>query len=223
MDKLDKIRRICPEIFSESNKINPLTFEEAYKLVFSTNPPLILHKREFYPLYEAGFLGNKAKTWNSYKELIESKWKGKVTMRSKKGGDRKQAKYEVPFEEIQKNIEGWKKMDIPEEMIVFNQNMPDEELIFQGEAIIKNGKLYLYYSNLKKQMNVALAEKSEVLEGFWAEKAMKENCTPESFEEFKRLIVMFPESVIEFSVYSNPIGNQSNLNKNTIFWEVKNY
>ncbi|MBI2044370.1 hypothetical protein HYT24_03335 [Candidatus Pacearchaeota archaeon] len=223
MEKLDKIRRMCPEIFSEPNKINPLTFEEAHKIIFSTNPPLILHKREFYPLYEKGFLGNKAKTWNSYKEIIESNWKGKVTMRSKKGGDRKQAKYGVRLEEIEKNINDWKKMGISEDMIVFNESMPDEDLIFQGEAILKNGRLYIYYSTLKKQMNIALAEKSDVLEGFWAEKAMKENCTNESFEEFKKLITLFPKSVIEFSVYSKPIGNQSHLNKNTIFWEVRNY
>ncbi len=40
-------------------------------------------KKKCYRLYDAGFFGNKALSWNSYQELLQSSWKGDVSIRGK--------------------------------------------------------------------------------------------------------------------------------------------
>ncbi len=191
--------------------------------VMSRNPKKILDKAENYALYEAGLFGNKAMTWNSYKEILQSDWKGGVCMRSKKGIARSEVKYNVPLKELPKHIEDWKWLGIPEEMISFNQSMPDEHLILQGE-ILREGNLFcLLYSTVKKPMNIALKEKSQEIIGFDAAKVLRRNLAEESYADLENLLTEFPYSVVEFSAYSIPVGNLSHTGRNTVFWEVRNY
>lgn len=199
--------------------------------VLSRNPKKILNKAENYALYETGFFGNKALTWNSYNEIIKSGWTGKVCMRSKKGIEREKTLYNIALEEIQKHIEAWINTGISEDQISFNQSMPDENLLIQGEVMRKleqnlqvpTNELYLLFSTVKKPMNLALSEESFEISGEDVKFLLRQNLFPESFDDLEKLLAEFPESVVEFSAYSVPVGNMAHLNRNTIFWEVRNY
>ncbi len=192
--------------------------------VMSRNPKRILNKMENYALYEAGLFGNKAMTWNSYEEILQNGWKGGVCMRSKKGIARSEVKYNVSLKELPKHIDDWKWLGIPEEMISFNQSMPDKHLILQGE-ILREGELFcLYYSTVKKPMNLALKERSgEIIGSEEVREVLMQKLVKESYADLENLLTEFPHSVVEFSAYSIPVGNLADTGRNTVFWEVRNY
>ncbi|MBI4116432.1 hypothetical protein HY449_01670 [Candidatus Pacearchaeota archaeon] len=191
--------------------------------VMSRNPKKILNKTECYALYESGFFGNKARTWNSYEEILKSEWKGGVCMRSKKGVSRKEVRYNIKIEDVPLHIEHFQKIGIPEDMISFNQSMPDRNLILQGEVMNYQGGIYLFGTILKKPMNIALAEKSFILENDAAGPLLESRLSAESCRDLQNLLEVFPESVVEFSAYSIPVGNLAETGRNTVFWEVRNY
>jgi len=191
--------------------------------IMGRNPRKVLDKSECYLLYEAGLFGNKALTWNSYNEIMESGWKGGICMRSKKGVARKEVRYDLDLREVPCQIKQFENLGIPENMIGFNQSMPNRNLLLQGEIMFYNGGLYLFYSNVKKPMNLALAEKSFIAEEDHVKEILFENLTPESQGDLEKLLSNFPTSVVEFSTYSIPVGNMADKNRNTVFWEVRNY
>ena len=49
-----------------------LTDKERIEKVFSEKPFIIPTKKDNYALYEAGLFGNKAQTWSTYEEIVES-------------------------------------------------------------------------------------------------------------------------------------------------------
>ena len=198
---------------------------EIIRKVMSRNPRKILNKRENYALYEAGIFGNRALTWSSYGEILKSSWKGEICMRSKIGINRKfqQNYFNIPIEKVPKSIEEWIAIGVPPELITFNQSMPDEYLSLQGEVMRFEKSLWLLYSTIKKPMNQALAEKSATINGFNAHKMLIRKLSFESYTDLEKLLSDFPTSVVEFSVYSIPVGNLAHLNRNTVFWEVRDY
>ncbi|MFA5993031.1 MAG: hypothetical protein WC796_04970 [Candidatus Pacearchaeota archaeon] len=181
----------------------------------------VASKRENYVLFLSGFYGNKPLTWDSYDEVMESGWSGNVNIRSKKGIERGLVEYDTPISELKSRAEKWRlKNKHLESEITFNQKMPDDHLIIQGEVMNWIRRLYLHYSTLKKPMNIGLREESFYAECVEALKLLKGTMDPPSFENLEWLLEHFPDSVIEFSTYDIPLGN---LNRNTVFWEVRDY
>ena len=113
----------------------------------------ILNKEEYYLLYNLGYFGNKLRTWNSYLEIIDSSWNGKVSMRSKRGIDRELVEYGLPLKDVPRKIDKWVKLGHPVDKISFNESAPDNCIIFQGEVSNIVGGLYLSYSTMKLPMN----------------------------------------------------------------------
>ncbi len=181
------------------------------------------NKDESYLLYNADIFGNRALTWNSYQEIIESGWKGKVCMRSKKGIDRKKVEYNVPLINIPERIEYWRReYGIRESGISFNQSMPDKRLILQGEVIISESfGWYLLCTFEKVPMNQALEISSQTRTGLLAKLLLQHTLCPSSFADLEAILDRFPDSVVEFSTYEVAVGDIPN--RNTIFWEVRNY
>ncbi|MEA3329553.1 MAG: hypothetical protein U9Q06_02305 [Nanoarchaeota archaeon] len=180
-------------------------------------------KERFYTLQEHGVFWNRAKVWNSYQELTESNWSGRVCMRSIRGSRNKPA-YNILVENIPKKVREWKKrFGITEEEIRFNESMPDDKLILQGELCENpaNGRFWLRYSTVKKPMLTALMKNSKNLEGLAVSETLRKHMWSSDFEEIKMLAEMFPHNVIEFSSYSCEVGQIPG--RNTVIWEVRNY
>jgi hypothetical protein len=179
----------------------------------------ITNKQDFFLLYEAGLLGNKAITWKSYEEILNSGWKGLVCIRGKDGIQRGRVKYNVYINDAPKVIEGFREDGI--ENITFNQSMPDEHLIIQGEVMRTFLGLSLWYTTKKVPMNKALAEESLYANGLKANLILEAFMDSSSYSDLKALFDLFPDSVIEFSTYDIAVGDIPN--RNTVIWEVRNY
>lgn len=209
----------------------PWQNEVGKKAVFSRNPLTILYKVECYALYEGGYLGNKPKTWGSRREIVESGWRGLICVRSKRGTDRTNVEYNRRIEEIPSILE---EMGLREEDAGFNQAMPDEHLVIQGEVCRLDGRenldgerdiwtfggLGLRYTTVKDPMNRALAKEDLWVQGINARLLLSRTMDTPSQDNLTRLLQEFPDSAIEFSTYDIGVGN---LGHNTIFWEVRNY
>lgn len=189
--------------------------------VLSRKPPTIQTKTECYALYEAGYFGNKPLTWNSYQEIVDSTWKGMVCMRSRTGTARKNVRYDIPLDQIPQEIKAWRNIGIPEESIAFNQSLPNEHLLIQGEVQYINGIFYMTYTKVKKPMNLALEEETLHAHDPKARVILKDCLSHHSYEDLEKLLEVFPNDIIEFSTFRVNVGNR--LLRNTIFWEVRNY
>jgi hypothetical protein len=178
-------------------------------------------KQEYYLLYEHGFFGNKALTWNSIDEIIDSEWKGEICVRGKKGILRSMARFNLSLEEARNYILELSKKGVLEKDLTFNQSMPDEALLIQGEVMRSLENYFLTYTRVKEPMNRALAKEELYATGITALHLLKQNLFPSSYDDLQALFDIFPDSVIEFSSYEVLVGNLPN--RNTILWEVRNY
>jgi hypothetical protein len=57
--------------------------------------------------------------------------------------------------------------------------------------------------------------------GIAANEMIKHYMTPSSYEDFKAIVDLYPEHVVELSIYSICLGNISG--RNSIIWEVRKY
>lgn len=113
----------------------------------------IKNKEECYKLYQRGSFGNKVLLWNSYSDLLKSSWRGDVCIRSRDGMERRKVRYNIPFKDVREVIEDFKKNGVSENSLSFNQSMPDEELLLQGEVTQGPIGFELTYTTVKKPMN----------------------------------------------------------------------
>lgn len=181
----------------------------------------IENKEQCYLLYHAGIFGNKALTWKSYQEIIKSGWKGLVCIRGRISLERGKVVYNVNINEVPEIINQFEKQGISKNNLSFNQSMPDEHLIIQGEIMKTSRGLFLLYTTKKVPMNIALKQESLYAEGLKAKMLLETFMFPSSYSDLNALFDLFPDSVIEFSIYDVAVGNIPN--RNTVIWEVRNY
>ncbi len=101
---------------------------ELIERVMSRDPKTINKKRECYALYRAGYFGNKALAWDSYDEIINSGWQGRVCIRSRAGTRRGNVRFNIPLKNLRSEIRKMGRQGISEKDLSFNQSMPDKEL-----------------------------------------------------------------------------------------------
>lgn len=177
-------------------------------------------KKEFYELYNAGVLGNRALAWNSYEELSKSEWRGGVCIRGQ-NIPQKEVRFDIPFEKVQEEIEKLERAGFPRNTLKFNQSMPNESLVLQGEVIDYIAGWELTYTTVKKPMFQGMREETKIARGL-AAKIIVETCMdPSSFEDLRTLLEIYPNAAVEFSTYSVSVGDIPG--RNTVFWEVRNY
>ena len=109
------------------------------EVILSRNPRKIMNKRESYLLYELGLFGNKPRTWKSYDEIIKSGWKGNVSIRGKKTLDRNDVPYNIPLGMVKEKIRELNQKGFYETDLAFNEAMPDDHLLIQGEVSLLDG------------------------------------------------------------------------------------
>lgn len=181
----------------------------------------ITNKRNCFLLYEAGLFGNKAITWKSYQEILDSGWKGQVCIRGRSQIARGKVIYNVNINEVPKIIKQFGKEGISEHHLSFNQSMPDEHLVIQGELMRTFLGLSLWYTTRKVPMNKALITESLYANGLKAKLILENFMDPSSYSDLESLMELFLDSAIEFSTYNICVGNIPN--RNTVIWEVRNY
>ena len=180
----------------------------------------IKSKQAFYNLYRFGLLGNRALAWDSYEELLKSNWRGDVCIRGE-NIPREEVRFDIPFERVLDEIKKIEEKGFSRKILRFNQSMPNEHLVLQGEVMDYIGGWELTYTTIKKPMLQGLKEETKIARGLAAKIIIKTCMDSSSFEDLNALIEIYPNAVIEFSTYEKNVGDIPG--RNTVFWEVRNY
>ncbi len=167
------------------------------------------NKAEFFDRYARGEFGNRPRSWATLTELLESPYTGTVSARSAQasGG----CFYRLSKSEAQALGPGYR----------YNESMPDERLVLQGEICQAERGLELSYSeepNLR--MREALGRATHV-SGVNVLMVLRRHLWPSSYDDVRELITTYPDGAVEFSTYSCEVGDR--CLRNTVFWEVRNY
>jgi hypothetical protein len=171
----------------------------------------ITNKQQFYALWRQGLLGNQPRVWADVKALVRSKYIGCVTMRST-GAAGSRTRYNVP---VQQAInEAWPGA-------TFNESMPDDVLIMQGEAAQRPGGLVLTYSMTPGLPMRKAMERPLTATGLSALSLLRHSADPHTMLDIEAIFDLYPDAVIEFGAYGRKLGTLPH--RNTIIWEVRDY
>lgn len=173
-----------------------------------------------YALYELGFYGNTPRNWGSLEEFKASGYNGLFNMRSKTGIGRDQVPYGLTLDQLDENVERFRSLGVTPNMISFNEVMPDDKLVIQGELDRTHLGLGLRYSFEKDRMNKALATKDHLDHGLTAQVILERYLGDYYFDKLKEVLDFFPSAAIEFSYWSVSVGV---LDEPLVIWEVRNY
>lgn len=179
-----------------------------------------------YALYESGAFGNKLRTWNSYNELLRSCYKGTVTLRYKGESGGHHCRYNVPFFQVPSVVAEWEASGANPSLININESAPDFCLAIQGEVQRTPKGLTLFYSTENSKMRDALKNSGRHAYRTEALAILSKHLWPSSYDDLMSLLDTYygdyaESAVVEFSAYEIELGNCRN--RNTVFWECRNY
>ena len=163
-------------------------------------------KLEFYRRYQLGEFGNRPRTWGTLTELNSSDYFGPVTARSVIPGN--PCFYCVTLGE---------RSGYPD--CRFNESMPDDRLLLQGEVERTPTGLALTWNDERINMRQAM-RRPNVCYGVESVLRLRNALTPTSYDDLIELLDCY-DGVVEFSSYEINVGCFSF--RNTVFWEVRNY
>lgn len=181
---------------------------------------LIKTKAEMYELYERGLFGNKPLTWD-LESYYRSTYPKNVVMRYKGAMGGQWCQYNISRTEVPEYVAKWVAEGANPNLIALNEALHDDKLLIQGEVMLDVTHYSLLYSTVPKPMRLALREKSQTAVGLEAVMILKHYLDPASYDDLQALFELYPTAVVEFSTWSIDTGCIPN--RNTIFWEVRNY
>lgn len=184
-------------------------------------PKPVNSKHDYYTRYIAGEFGNRLQLWGTYGEWESSGFSGPIGIRNRKP-DSPFCRYDIPHRLVKTVVDEFISKGCPPGDMTFNEAAPDQDLLIQGEFCINyDGVFELIYSRVKRQMRIALKEKSEYAHGNHAKTILKHFVDINSYEWMEWLLDAYPGHTVEFSTYCRNLG--SIPHRNTLIWEVRNY
>jgi hypothetical protein len=180
----------------------------------------IPNKATFYRLWRAGLLGNRPRTWAGVKELRAALGHGLsyetlIVVRSARTAAWR-TRYDVPVREALALA-----AINPDASLTFNEALDESRILIQGEVMSSARGLELTYSDVPLKMKDALAFARRYVVGLEARVILDHYLCPSSRDDLDDLFTLYPDSIIEFGVYDCNLGDQPN--RNTLFWEVRDY
>lgn len=172
-------------------------------------------KAAYYAAWRAGLLGNRPKTWTDAAALVASGHAGLVVARAVDATGWK-TRYGITVREA---LALAADPAVPE--LTFNECMPDEQLLIQGEVMRSPRGLELFYTCAKKPMKQGFAEDAASADGLVAKMILDTFLWPSSRDDLDALLDLYDGHVVEFSTYRVAVGDQRH--RNTIFWETRAY
>lgn len=180
------------------------------------------NKRQNFEKFGDGSYGNCLRQWASWGALVTRGYRDLVTIRyaGTSGGGR--CEYNLPMAEVAGRLLVWAAAGLEPERIYFNETAPNAEALLQGEIVRDERFGYaLHYSRVAAPMRAALLAAPENHLGPGALLIVKRLMTPNSYEDLRALLEIYPDAAIEMSIFRRNVG--SFPQRNTIFWEVRNY
>lgn len=190
------------------------------------NYPPVLTKVDFVRRFQNDEFGNRGPMWSSVDQFLSDvdplATVGKLYhLRNRVAGGL--TYYNVPgghelldiayHQAIQRGVK-------PEDIYVAEM-APTERTTLQGELMLTERGLYLYYTKVRKPMRDALAERSYETRGLTARDILLAHLDTASWEWINVLLERYQDHVIEFSTYNIAWGTIPN--RNTVVWEVRKY
>jgi hypothetical protein len=183
--------------------------------------PPVRNKVDFYDRFQAGEFGNRPRTWSNYAALQSDPYSGSVVIRYKDPNS-PFLTYNVQQSELPSRLTRYVEVYGAEFIkFRFNEAMPDDHLLIQGELIDQPGGIHLHYSTAPHPMCEALRRYGKHASGLRAKHLLKANLDPDSYEWLYHLLDTYPEHTIEFSTYDRHVGLLEG--HNTVWWEVRLY
>jgi hypothetical protein len=177
-------------------------------------------KAEFYKLWHAGVLGNKPRSWRSLAEVDAAGYVGLLTLRHTVVAGGKSV-YGVPRSSVEATLEQLAADGVPANHVTYNESAPDDQLLVQGEVMRGLRGLEMRYSTTPGiSMREAMKSPREVA-GVVARAILDLFLDANSLDDIDALFELYPDSVIEFGAYRHDVGCLPN--RNTFFWEVRNF
>lgn len=188
----------------------------------------VLNKLDNYRRWQAGEYGNKLRAWRSVEEWRQSGFSGLVVLRAlgKGGGP---CIYNVPPADVDRHAQKWivdGHVEGPHE-IMLNEAAPDQAVILQGEYFngVHAGDSpvhgYLLYSHELAHMRDALKASSRISRGLRSDLLLSQAMSASSYENWLRLLHLYPKHVFEVSIYDRFLGDVPR--NNTLIWEIRRY
>lgn len=176
------------------------------------------NKVDFYNRYLKSEFGNRPRTWSTWPQLRDSDYLGNVTIRDLIPGG--PCHYGISSVDLR---EGNLPNNLDINKVRFNESMPDDRLVIQGNVTIDEHGLLLEYSRLPNigHRDAVRQPNLQQARGLLATSLLNTLLFPTSHDDLKELLEEYRDAIIEFSSYSIPVGLLPH--RNTVFWEVRNY
>jgi hypothetical protein len=179
-----------------------------------------------YPLYHRGLFGNRLRTWDNLFDIIDSGYRGTISLRYRGANAGMFTAYNVPVGEWDNVIAPMIKQGADINLFTANESAPDERLTIQGEVCrTPELGLTLRYSTEKVKMRVAM-ENPLYCHGLRAKFLLQQYMTPSDYDDLNELLDEYDNgdvhrTTVEFSAYDHELGDCPH--RKTIFWEVRHY
>lgn len=184
--------------------------------------PIVPNKNDYYRRFLAGEFGNRPICWTSLDACLhDDRSRPAVGIRYKERADRRFTSTDVPIEKLAETVQRFTAAGADPQKLVYSAQLPDGSQTFQGELVRTHQSWQLHYTLVPKPMYIALIEDSRHASGAAAIAILKHYMPPKDFDWLMFLTDAYPDSVIEFSVFSQFVGCEPGFK--TIFWEVRNY
>lgn len=173
-------------------------------------------KREFFQKWKAGLLGNATRLWWDPKDAWASDAQEFGFREHRAGGGTWERVPRVHFWETVRN---W---NVARRTYTMDDVCPDQYQTIQGEVCRTFRGLEGYIGASQLPMRKAMAagilkSRSPATTHYLVDRYMD----PASRDDLDALLDLFPDATVEFTCFSVDVGNIPN--RNTLFWEVRNY
>lgn len=180
---------------------------------------MITTKEKMYQLLQCGDLGNTVKIWNSFTELRDSEFTGRVRIRFRQTSINKVLKVST------ENLVQWldslslKGVDYDKDLI-FYEAPRDESLLLQGEVMRVPGGLYLRYNFQQEHMKLAFEKENKHSIGIKSEIILRDRCSPKCVDQLNYLLDTYSGHIVEFASYCE---RQGIYNEDYLIYECRKY
>lgn len=179
-------------------------------------------KAEYFALARKGLLGNQIRQWTleQFRTALRDNpgsVPGSVAVRGTTPASKEYQGYNLTTTQAislceQAAAKGFQ--------LFIDEQAPDDRCVLKGEVMCDEYSLYMRYDQTP---GLRMREAFDIMKhtkGLRALVTLKHYMDASSWDTLCRLLEEYPDSMIEFSVYDHCLGTE---NRNTIFWEVRNY
>jgi hypothetical protein len=170
-------------------------------------------KAKYIRAFGVGAFGARPAWWPSASAVEASGYTGLVVLRTLVGSNGP-CVYDITLAQARAIIAA---STIPERLYYFNTTTDDTKVLIQGEWLND----HFLYSIVKAKMRLALARDPRTADGLKARLLLQHFMTPSSWSDFEACIDLYPDHVIEVSVYDCDYGDIPG--RNAIVWECRKY